>query len=59
MKTSIVLTTINNPNVVTKKISKYSKRNKWKFIVIGDKKTPRSFKLNYGEFYSLKDQKKN
>ena len=58
MKTSIVLTTINNPNVVTKKISKYSKRNKWKFIVIGDKKTPRSFKLNYGEFYSLKDQKK-
>ena len=38
MKTSIVLTTINNPNVVTKKISKYSKRNKWKFIVIGDKK---------------------
>ncbi len=58
MKTSIVLTTINNPNVVIKKISEYSKRNKWKFIVIGDKKTPRSFKLNYGEFYSLKDQKK-
>ncbi len=58
MKTSIVLTTINNPNVVIKKISEYSERNKWQFIVIGDKKTPGNFKLHYGEFYSLKNQKK-
>jgi len=58
MKTSLVITTINRPNKNIKKFSKKTKMQNWEFIVIGDKKTPKNFKINYGVFYSLNDQKK-
>ena len=58
MKTSLVLTTINNPNKNIKSFEKNCNKKKWSFVVIGDKKTPRNFKLKYGNYYSLKDQKK-
>ena len=32
--------------------------NSISFIVIGDKKTPKNFKLKYGRYYSIEDQKK-
>ena len=58
MKTSLVITTINKPNNNIKLFSKNSKINKWDFIVIGDRKTPKNFSLNYGKYINLNIQKK-
>ena len=57
MNTSLVITTINKPNSNIKKFSFNSKKKKWDFIVIGDKKTPKNFKLSYGNYISFKKQK--
>ena len=58
MKTGLVITTINNFNKNIKNLDKLSHKNKWEFNVIGDAKTPKNFKLNYGNYYKLEDQKK-
>lgn len=58
MKTGLVITTINNVNKNIKNLDKLSHKNKWDFHVIGDAKTPKNFKLSYGNYYKLKDQKK-
>jgi len=58
MKKSLVITTINKPNNNIKLFSKYSKKNKWDFIVIGDRKTPKNFKIKYGNYFDLNSQKK-
>jgi len=58
MKTSLVITTINKPNNNIRLFSKNSKKNKWDFIVIGDKKTPKNFKIKYGSYFNLNSQKK-
>ena len=57
MNTSLVITTINKPNKNILSFDQNCKKKKWSFIVIGDKKTPKNFKLNHGDFYSVKDQK--
>lgn len=58
MKTSLVITTINKPNNNIQKLSVGSKKNKWDFIIIGDKKSPKRFNLKYGDFYNINKQKK-
>ena len=58
MKTCLIVTTINNVNKNIKKFVRKTKDKKWDFIVIGDKKTPVNFKINYGKFYSFLAQKK-
>ena len=58
MKTSLVITTINNPNKNIRSFEKNCKIKDWSFIVVGDKKTPKKFSLKYGNYYSLNDQKK-
>ena len=58
MKASLIVTTINKPNKILKRLAKFSKINDWEFIIIGDKKTPKDFKLNSSKFLSLTDQKK-
>ena len=58
MDTSLVITTINKANKNINTISKKTKQKNWEFIVIGDKKTPKNFKIKYGKFYDLHDQKK-
>ncbi len=58
MKASLIVTTINKPNKILKRLAKFSKINDWEFIIIGDKKTPKDFKLNSSNFLSLTDQKK-
>ena len=55
MKTSLVITTINKLNNNIKLFSKNLKKNKWDFIVIGDKKTPKNFKIKYGSYFNLKN----
>ena len=56
-KTSLVITTINKPNKNLKKYAKGCKKKNWKFIIVGDKKTPSNFKLKYSFFINYK--KKN
>ena len=58
MKTSLVITTINKPNKNIKKMMNLCKKNKSKLIIIGDKKTPKNFKISYGFFYNVLNQKK-
>ena len=56
MKTSLIVTTINKPNRNIAKLSNGSKKNNWDFIVIGDKKTPKNFKLKYGSYLNTRQQ---
>ena len=58
MRTSLVLTTIYKPNKNIITFSKQCKKVKWDFIIIGDKKTPQNFKINYGNYFSYAEQKK-
>tara|TARA_Y100000590_G_C15675438_1_gene997826 strand:+ start:417 stop:1409 length:993 start_codon:yes stop_codon:yes gene_type:complete len=58
MKKTLIITTINKPNKNIKLFSNNCKKNKWEFIVIGDKKTPSYFDLKYGNFLNIKKQKK-
>ncbi len=58
MKTSLVVTTINKPNKILNKLAFKSKLHNWNFVIIGDKKTPKNFKVINGNFISLKQQKK-
>lgn len=54
----LVITTINRVNKNILEFSKNTKKNLWNFIVVGDKKTPLNYKINYGNFLSYKSQKK-
>ncbi len=58
MKTALIITSINNVNSNIKKISLNSKQHNWDFIVIGDKKTPKKYKLTNGSYFNIKMQKK-
>ncbi len=58
MKNSIVLTTINKPNKNIKKLINLSKKNKFDLVIIGDLKTPKTFRIKYGNFFNIKKQKK-
>ena len=58
MKTGLVITTINNFNKNLKNIDKLCFKNNWDFNVIGDAKTPKNFKLIYGSYYNIINQKK-
>ena len=49
----IVTTSINHP---TKAISKFDSLKDWKLIVVGDKKTPKNYKLKNGVYLTPKDQ---
>ena len=58
MHTSLIVTTIYKPNKNILTFSKQSKKLKWDFIVIGDKKTPNNFKISYGDYFDYNAQKK-
>ena len=58
MDVSLIITTINKPNSNIKSFSKGCKKNNWDFVVIGDKKTPKNFKLTYGNYFNIQSQKK-
>jgi len=57
-KISLVITTINKLNKNIKNFDNMTQKEKWNFYVIGDKKTPKTFKLKHGNFFSIKKQKK-
>ena len=58
MKLSLVLTTINKPNKNIKIFSQKCREKNWRFLIIGDAKTPNNYKIKYGDFYSTSSQKK-
>ena len=53
MKKIIVTTSINKPTLA---INKFDNMHDWQLIVVGDKKTPKNYKLKNGLFLSCKDQ---
>jgi hypothetical protein len=55
-KTSIVVTTINNPNKAIKALNKGAIKNNWNFIIIGDQKSPSEYNLAGVKYFSLEDQ---
>jgi hypothetical protein len=55
-KISLVLTTINKVSKNIINIKNGCKKKNWELHIVGDKKTPKNFKLNYGKFYNLSDQ---
>lgn len=57
MQSSIVITTINKLNQNIKNYDVKSNKIGWNLIVIGDKKTPKDFKLKFGDYFSFNDQK--
>ena len=56
-KLSLVITTINHNNKINKIIS-LSKKHNTNLIIIGDKKTPKKFKISFGKFFDINMQKK-
>ena len=43
---------------LTEAIKQYGKINDWELIVVGDKKTPKNYKLKNGIYLTTKDQVK-
>src|SRR5689334_11317439 len=57
-QTFLVITSIaGSDNAVLRQISKEAKEHKVPFIVIGDTKSPKDFKLDGCDFYSVERQK--
>ncbi|RJQ78731.1 MAG: DUF288 domain-containing protein [Desulfobacteraceae bacterium] len=55
-KTSIVVTSISNPNEALRQLAKGSKDHGWAFIVIGDVSSPPGFYIDGCDFYDLDRQ---
>ena len=53
MKKFIVCTSINKPTLA---IKKFDRMSGWKLVVVGDKKTPKNYKLKNGIYLSPKKQ---
>ena len=54
LKKFIVCTSINKPTLA---IKKFDYMRDWKLIVVGDKKTPKNYKLKNGVYLSPKNKK--
>lgn len=54
----LVVTSINGPTLPMKKFSTGANENNYKFVIIGDKKSPDSYELEHVDFYSIDAQKK-
>ena len=55
MKKYIVCTSINKPTLA---IKKFDLMKDWKLVVVGDKKTPKNYKLKNGIYLSPAKQEK-
>ena len=58
LRKALVITSINKPNNVLRKYSRLSKIHNVNFYVIGDKKSPKKFKMNNCKFLNLARQSK-
>lgn len=58
MKTALVVTSISSPNKPLLALSKGAKKNDIRFIIIGDTKSPKDFKMDGCEYLSIDDQLK-
>ena len=55
MKKFIICTSINKPTLA---IKKFDNMKDWQLVVVGDKKTPKNYKLKNGIYLSPKKQEK-
>ena len=55
LKKYIVCTSINKPTLAVKK---FDSMKDWKLVIVGDKKTPKNYKLKNGVYLSPKKQEK-
>ena len=55
LKKFIVCTSINKPTLA---IKKFDSMKDWKLVIVGDKKTPKNYKLKNGVYLSPKNQEK-
>ena len=55
---ALVITSINRPNNVLRKYSELSKKHDVEFYIVGDKKSPKNFRIKNSKFLSLSHQKK-
>ena len=58
MKKYLVITSVANPTKSLKIIANKSKKNSVNVLIVGDKKSPKNFRLKNSSFFSLKDQGK-
>lgn len=56
MKCSLVVTSIASPNEMLRKLAIECVKNRCKFILIGDVKSPKNFSLKDCQFYSIEKQ---
>lgn len=56
MRSTIVVTSINPPNPVIQALATGAEKNNWKFLLIGDIKSPEDFSCEGVEFYSVERQ---
>ena len=54
---ALVITSINRPNNVLRKYSELSKKHDVEFYIVGDKKSPKNFRIKNSKFLSLSHQK--
>jgi hypothetical protein len=55
LKKFIVCTSINKPTLA---VRKFDSMKDWKLVIVGDKKTPKNYKLKNGIYLSPKIKKK-
>lgn len=53
MHTAIIVTSINSPNRVIRELAHGATENGWRFLVVGDTKSPANFSCEGVEFYSV------
>ena len=58
MKKYLVITSVAKPTKSLKIIANKSKKNSVNVLIVGDKKSPKNFRLKNSSFFSLKDQNK-
>jgi hypothetical protein len=58
VKTSLIITSISEPNKILREFAKGCALNHWDYIVIGDAKSPKHFNIDGCNYFSLKEQQK-
>lgn len=58
-KVAVVMTSIAAPNAVMQTIATQCRKHQWRFIVVGDRKSPPDFALDDCAYYSLQEQRQS
>lgn len=56
MRNAVIVTSINSPNAVIRELSSGAEKFNWKFLLIGDAKSPANFYCEGVDFYNVERQ---